>query len=148
MRQGLSLALLAAVVVVIDSVPTTTASYSTSIVNTAPVTTQAVFPPLNTTLPTIGLTLGGAVTSLTAGVSLTATTGTWSTAHVASTTYAVQWQRCAGSSCADIAGATALVRLVTADDEGSKLRVKVTATDSDTSVTPRNSMVAYSAEVP
>lgn len=62
------------------------------------------------------------------GQTLTATTGTWSNAP---TSYAYQWQSCdaAGTTCADIAGATAATYAVQPADVGKTLRVEVTATN-------------------
>ena len=63
------------------------------------------------------------------GQTLTATTGSWSGSPTA---YAYQWQRCdgGGSSCADVAGATAAAYALGSPDVGSTLRVTVTATNS------------------
>ena len=60
---------------------------------------------------------------------LYATSDTWSGSP---TSYAHQWLRCdtAGASCAEIAGATGKSYLQTAADEGRRLRVRVTATNS------------------
>jgi hypothetical protein len=63
---------------------------------------------------------------------LTATAGTW--AGVGNT-YAYQWQRDPdGQGFVDIAGATATTYTPVVDDEGAKLRVKVTATNPDAAV--------------
>lgn len=133
----------------LGAVKPTLATYSATVSNSATANTQAVFPPLNVTPPQIVGTLGGLpVTSLTAGQSLTATTGTWTTSHPVTTTYAYQWQRCVTGTCSDIAGATAATYTVQAADVGNKLRVKVTGTDSDATVTPHKSTITPSAQVP
>lgn len=148
-RGALGLVLTAAALAVATVlVPSTLATFSASKANSATASTQAVFPPLNSAAPGIAKTLGGAVTSLTAGLSVTATPGTWATNHPLETTYAYQWQRCSGGSCSDLAGATTPVYLVVAGDVGATLRVVVTATDANASVTPRNAMSAASVQVP
>jgi hypothetical protein len=69
------------------------------------------------------------------GQTLTATSGTWTSATPA--TYAFQWVRCAadggasdGSNCASIAGATSTTYTLQAADVGYRIRVRVTATNS------------------
>ncbi|MEA2242587.1 MAG: hypothetical protein QOD24_2143, partial [Solirubrobacteraceae bacterium] len=62
-------------------------------------------------------------------------------------TRAIQWQRCdaAGANCADIAGAIASDRVLTAADRGSTLRSVVTATNptgSDSSASAVSAVVA------
>jgi Ca2+-binding RTX toxin-like protein len=98
--------------------------------------------PRNTVRPSIS---GTAVV----GGELTANNGTW-TGGVR--TYAYQWERCdsAGSSCADIAGATGRTYGVRAADEGSTLRVEVTATNlaGSTAVTSDRSAVVRPAASP
>ena len=78
--------------------------------------------PGNTALPTISGTAKDAQT-------LTATNGTWSGSP---TSYAKQWQRCdsAGANCTNISGATAATYVLASADVGSKIRVKVTATNA------------------
>jgi hypothetical protein len=69
------------------------------------------------------------------GQTLSATEGTWSNAP---TSFAYQWLRCPssggaadGSDCATIGGATTTAYVVAAGDVGSRLRVRVTATNPD-----------------
>ena len=69
------------------------------------------------------------------GSTLTATTGTWSGSV---TTFAFQWVRCdvdgglpTGADCATITGATSSSYTLVAADVGKRLRVRVTATNSD-----------------
>ena len=85
--------------------------------------------PRNTARPTV-------TGSARVGSELAASTGTW-TGGVRS--YAYQWERCdpAGANCADVTGATGRTYGVRAADEGSTLRVRVTATNlaGSTSVT-------------
>ena len=69
------------------------------------------------------------------GQTLTATTGTWDNSP---TSFAYQWVRCPssggaadGSDCAAIGGATTAAYVVAAGDVGSRMRVRVTATNPD-----------------
>jgi hypothetical protein len=59
---------------------------------------------------------------------LTTTQGSWNDAP---TSFAIQWQRCspAGTSCANISGATAAAYKLTAADVGHTVRSAVTATN-------------------
>jgi hypothetical protein len=93
-------------------------SSPTSAVAAAPV----VAPPANTTLPAVS-------GSTVVGQTLSASTGSW---NPAGTSYAYSWRRCdsAGASCASISGATLSTYALTSSDQGSTLRVVVTATDS------------------
>jgi hypothetical protein len=87
----------------------------------------SVVPPTNTVLP--------AVSGFDeAGVTLFATTGTWTGAP---TGYAYQWQRCK-SSCANIAGATAASYTLGGEDVSTTTRVVVTASNASGS-TPATS---------
>ena len=88
---------------------------------------QAV--PANTAEPTIS-------GSPAQGQTLTAAPGTWT--GTPAPTFAYQWLRCPssggasdGSDCATIDGATTTSYVVAAGDVGFRLRVKVTATNSD-----------------
>ncbi len=87
--------------------------------------------PNNTASPTISGTPA-------VGVTLTASTGTWS--GTPPITFAYQWLRCdsAGSSCVDIAGATGQPYTVTAGDTGARLRVRVTASNITGSATAQS----------
>jgi fibronectin-binding autotransporter adhesin len=79
--------------------------------------------PANTAVPTISGTPE-------VGSALTADRGTWT--GNPTPTYAYQWQRCdeGGNGCADIAGAASDTYTPASADEGKKLRIKVTATNS------------------
>ena len=79
--------------------------------------------PTNTAPPSIS---GSAVT----GKTMTAQPGTW--IGTQPITYKYQWQRCdkSGTGCSDIAGATTNTYLVGSSDQGSTLRVRVTASNS------------------
>lgn len=93
-----------------------------------------------TTLPTAGSSSGTAAAVNTAAPSiygtatdaqtLTASTGTWSGA--APINYAYQWQDCdtAGANCTDIAGATDSSYTLLPGDDGSTIRVVVTASNA------------------
>ena len=61
------------------------------------------------------------------GDTLTTTNGTWS--GDPTPTYTYQWERCNGSTCADIAGANASSYVASADDVGDTLEAVVTATN-------------------
>jgi hypothetical protein len=85
--------------------------------------------PANTAEPTI-------TGSPAQGQTLSATAGTWT--GTPAPTFAYQWLRCPpsggasdGSDCATIDGATTASYVVAAGDVGFRLRVKVTATNSD-----------------
>jgi hypothetical protein len=102
---------------------------------------QAV--PANTTQPTISGTP-------TVGSTLTATQGTWAGSP---TSFTVQWVRCPasgglpdGSDCAFIGGATTQAYVVSSGDLGSRLRVRVTASNADGSaVAASNATTAVTA---
>lgn len=83
---------------------------------------QAVSPPSPTAAPTISGTARQ-------GEKLTASNGSWSGSP---TSFGYQWLRCGtdGAGCSDIGGATAQTYVLTADDVGHKVRVRVTALNS------------------
>lgn len=89
---------------------------------TYPQTALITSAPLNTVLPLI--TGGTAV-----GQVLTASDGTWS---FSPTSFAYQWQRCdaSGANCTNISGATASAYTIVSADQGLRLKVLVTATNS------------------
>jgi hypothetical protein len=64
------------------------------------------------------------------GLKLAANAGSWTSQG--GLTYAYQWLRCngAGSSCADLSGATAQTYSLSPADAGSEMRLRVTATNS------------------
>lgn len=95
----------------------------------APAQTQAV--PQSTAAPTIS-------GSTTLGTTLTATPGIWT----GDPTFAYQWVRCPssggssdGSDCAVVGGATTQAYILSSGDVGSRLRVRVTASNADGSAT-------------
>jgi uncharacterized protein YukE len=94
--------------------------------------------PTNTALPVIA---GSAVT----GMTISASPGNWDGSTPI--TYAYQWQRCDsnGSNCANISGETSNNRLLTNDDAGHKLRIRVTATNSDGSASATSDPTAVVA---
>ena len=63
---------------------------------------------------------------------LSASQGTWTGPAL---TYAYQWQRDSGAGFTDIAGATGTTYLLGVADVGKRIRVRVTATNADASVT-------------
>jgi hypothetical protein len=93
---------------------------------------QAQYAPSNTAAPTVSGTAQE-------GQTLTASTGTW--ASSSSTTYSYQWQRCnsTGAACANIAGATNQTYVVSSADVGNRVRVLVTAKNSDGSTSAPSS---------
>jgi hypothetical protein len=95
----------------------TATSNATAIVQAAPARPQNTAPP----------TIGGAPQ---VGQALTANNGTWTGQQPLTFTY--QWRRCdrAGGSCSNISGATAKTYALTSADEGTTVRVRVTARNS------------------
>jgi hypothetical protein len=98
--------------------------------------------PRNTAQPTISGTAR-------AGSTLTATQGSWSGSP---TSFAYQWVRCAssggnpdGSDCAVISGARTQAYVVSSSDVGSRLRVRVTATNASGSTTAASNATALIA---
>jgi hypothetical protein len=88
-------------------------------------------PPVNVAYPTVNLSFGD--TAPTLGDFLTASVGTWNGAFPI--TYTYQWRRCEpedvlNGSCFDIAGARSSFYTPVAADYGKRLRVLVTATNS------------------
>ena len=77
----------------------------------------------------------------TVGASLSASTGAWSGS---SASYAYAWERCSavGAGCQPIAGATAASYTVTAADDGSTLRVVVTAANTAGSASAPSAVTA------
>jgi Ca2+-binding RTX toxin-like protein len=90
----------------------------------------------NVTPPSITLQSGASAPA--EGVQLIANQGTW--ISIGSRSYSYQWQRCGGTTCSDISGATANVYTLTGDDIGNTVRVVVTATTAD-GVAPGTSAV-------
>ena len=90
--------------------------------STLSVESGSAAPPVNTALPVI-------TGSPQAGQTLTSSNGTWTNGPTA---YTRQWRRCnsAGTSCANIAGATGASYVLAGADAGSTLRVVVTATNA------------------
>jgi hypothetical protein len=105
---------------------------------TASAVTDAV--PKNTAEPRIS-------GSSTEGSTLTATSGTWS--GTAPITFAYQWVRCPasggksdGSNCATIGGASTSAYVLASADVGSRIRVRVTASNSEGSATVASNATA------
>jgi hypothetical protein len=94
--------------------------------------------PTSTALPVIS---GSAIT----GQTLSASPGNWDGATPI--TYAYQWLRCdsSGNSCSNISGETTNHRQLDSSDAGHKLRVKVTATNSDGSASATSNATAVVA---
>jgi hypothetical protein len=100
-------------------------------------------PPRNTTPPSISGTPQ-------VGQTLTANNGTW--VGQQPLTYTYHWRRCdtAGAGCADISGATAKTYVLTAADQGTTLRVRVTgrnARGAASAMSPESGVV-QKAEAP
>jgi hypothetical protein len=103
-----------------------TAATSNPTATVTPSTTKG--PPANTVEPSITGTP-------TQGQTLFASVGTWS--GETPITYAYQWVRCGadgglsdGSNCTSISGATSSSYLLTSNDVGQRLRIRVTASNS------------------
>ena len=117
----------------------TSTSNATGIVQSA----AAAGPPRNTTPPSITGTPQ-------VGQTLTANNGTW--VGQQPFTYTYRWRRCdrAGVNCSDIGGATSRTYVLTSADEGTTLRVRVTAHNARgaASATSPASGVVTKAEAP
>jgi hypothetical protein len=122
-------------------VVTATNSAGSASATSAQTATVAAAPPANTGLPSISGTTED-------GETLSATNGSWS--GTAPFSYAYQWRRCdsAGSSCANIAGATSSTYGLVPADVGSTLRVVVTATNSAGSQSATSAQTAVVAAAP
>jgi hypothetical protein len=108
------------------------------IVETTGTTTSTA--PVNTTVPTISGTDQ-------VGQVLTASAGTWSGLPTA---YAYQWRRCdsAGASCPTVAGATASSYKLASADQGSTMRVAVTASNAYGAATATSAATAVVQAAP
>ena len=112
-------------------------SNPTAIVRAAPARPQNTVPP----------TISG---TAQVGQTLTASTGTWS--GQTPLTYSYHWRRCdrTGANCSDISGATNKTYTLTSADEGTTLRIRVTARNSagTASATSAPTAVVSKAEAP
>lgn len=115
------------------SVTATNSEGSASALSEATSVVTATSGPVNTDEPSIS-------GSPAVGQTLTASTGTWE--GPGPITFAYQWVRCGadgglpdGSNCAPVAGATGSTHVLTAQDAGFRLRVRVTATNAGGSTT-------------
>jgi subtilisin family serine protease len=97
-------------------------------------------PPANTSPPTISGTPQ-------AGQTLSASTGSWTGSP---TSYAYQWERCdsGGTSCSDVAGATAASYALTSADVGATMRVTVGAANSAGATAATSAATALVAAAP
>jgi hypothetical protein len=119
---------------------TATNTHGVATAASAATSSVAPYPPANVTAPTIA---GSAVR----GATLNATPGTWTGPG---SQYAYQWQRDAEEGYVDIAGATAVVYTLAVADEGATVRVVVSATNPDATISVPSaptSTVAGSAPV-
>ncbi|HEY2319666.1 MAG TPA: hypothetical protein VGH67_15270 [Solirubrobacteraceae bacterium] len=111
-----------------------TATNASGVTSTPSAPTQVIapFPPANSAPPVIsGVAERGAT--------LNASLGTWTGPD---NVYAYQWQRDGGEGYADIAGATAAAYTLQSADEGATVRVLVTATDPDATITQASAPTA------
>ena len=100
-------------------------------------------PPSNVSYPTINLATGDSTPVV--GHFLTASVGTWNGSLPI--TYKYQWKRCdpadpLNGGCVEIAGANSSFYTPTADDYKERLRVAVTATNSEGSATQNSEATA------
>ena len=98
-------------------------------VPSAPTPTVRPSAPSNTTVPAIA-------GSAQRGVTLTGTPGVW---DGIGNVYAYQWQRSSAGGWSDIAGATGVVYTLAVADEGQTVRLKVTASNADGTVSAMSS---------
>jgi hypothetical protein len=111
----------------------------TASVSSAPTATVLAAPPANSAAPTI---TGSAVRSSV----LTSTQGTWSGLG---NTYAYQWQRSAdGTTWANISGATGQTYALAVADEGDAVRLVVSATNPDGSLSVPSAATATVTAAP
>src|SRR5919198_302275 len=112
-------------------------SNATAVVQAAPVRPRNTTPPTVSGTPQVGQTL-------------TANNGTW--AGEQPLTFSYHWRRCDrnGASCSDISAATAKTYVLTAADQGTTLRVRVTARNARgaASATSSATGVVQKAEAP
>jgi fibronectin type 3 domain-containing protein len=100
--------------------------------STAPTQIIAPFPPANSAPPVI--------TGVPErGVTLNASLGTWTGPD---NVYSYQWQRDAGEGYVNISGATSASYTLVTDDESATVRVLVTATDPDGTITQASAPTA------
>lgn len=115
----------------------TATSNPTEIVQAAPARPRNTAPPTISGAPQVGQTL-------------TANNGTWTGQQPLTFTY--QWRRCDtnGAACSDIGGATARTYVLTTADQGTTLRVRVTARNvaGTASATSAPTAVVGRAEAP
>ena len=99
-----------------------------------PTSVVASAPPVNSKAPAVS---GAAVV----GVTLSANAGTW---HGAGNTYTYQWQDCdaTGQNCQPASGATSTSYTLTQADEGYTVRLLVTATNVDATVSAQSAATA------
>ena len=111
-----------------------TATNQSGVTSTPTASTQIIapFPPANTAPPVI---TGVAER----GVTLNAGLGTWTGPD---NIYTYQWQRDAGEGYVNISGATAASYTLVTDDESATVRVLVTATDPDGTITQASAATA------
>jgi hypothetical protein len=116
---------------------------ASAVSNATEIVRAAAAPPRNTAAPTIS---GAPQVAQT----LTANNGTWTGAQPL--TFSYHWRRCSntGGSCSDISAATAKTYILTSADEGTTLRVRVTARNSrgSASATSAPTTVIGKAEAP
>jgi hypothetical protein len=111
-----------------------TATNPSGVTSTPTASTQIIapLPPANTAAPVI--------TGVPErGVTLNAGLGTWTGPD---NIYAYQWQRDAGEGYVNISGATAASYTLVTDDENATVRVLVTATDPDGTITQASAATA------
>jgi hypothetical protein len=109
---------------------------------TAATATVAAAPPAVASAPTISPATGART-----GLLLTAADGSWTPAGV---TLAYKWERCdsTATACVAIDGATAATYRLTGADTGAKVRVSVTATNEDGSLSASSAAIGAVVATP
>jgi hypothetical protein len=129
-------------------------TFSATTANTSTLSSQTVFPPLNTSAPTLADPVGVWISGVTV---LTANVGTWAKSSTGTNSFSVQFQRCSGGTCSndgspitatDLGGGVlGALYTVAAGDIGSGVTVRVVVTGTNSVASPTASETATSNTV-